>query len=272
LQQLITHCSGLGYGFGQPAGNAYEAAGVSDGLDASGLSLAENMHRLAKLPLFEAPGAAWRYSLGIDLLGLVLEEAAGQTLPQIIAQQVTGPLGMRDTGFFAPMGAILATPYADGTPPRRMMAQDAVPMGPALIRFAPDRAYDARAFPSGGTGLIGTAADYLRFLEAMRTGGAGVVSPQMAQRFVTNAVGDKVVGMPGSGLGWGLGVAIWRDPAATRSPLNPGSWSWGGVYGHSFWVDPVAELSVVGLTNTAIAGMAGAFLEAVKQAVYAGLA
>lgn len=273
IVDLITHRSGLGYGFGQPRGNAYEMAGVSDGLDDSGLTLEANLRRLAGVPLLDAPGTAWRYSLGIDVLGAVLERAAGRPLADVVAETVTRRLGMAGVDFAAPPATALVTPYAGAFPePARMDSVHAVAMGSGTIHYAPARAWSGSAFPSGGTGLVGSAPAFLRFLEAMRTGGEGVVSPAMARRFATDAVGGAIVGMPGSGLGWGLGVAVMRDPAATGSPLGAGSWLWGGVYGHSYWVDPVGELSVVALTNTALAGMAGPFPESVKRAVYAGLA
>jgi CubicO group peptidase (beta-lactamase class C family) len=273
IADLLTHRAGLGYAFGQPAGTGYDAAGISDGLDASGLTLEDNMRRLAAQPLFEAPGTQWRYSLAIDLLGLVLERATGRPLAQLVAERVTGPLGMTDTHFVAAPDAALAVPYADGPPaPQRMAEAQTVPMGEGVIRYAPARAYDPAAFASGGTGLVGTARDYARFLDAIAADGGGVLSPAMARRFVTDCTGGVDIGMPGSGLGWGLGVAVMRDPGATGSPLSAGSWMWGGVYGHSYWVDPAAGVSVVSLTNTALAGMAGPFPEALKCAVYAGLA
>ncbi len=271
IADLMTHRSGLGYAFGQAAGARYDAAGISDGLNDSGLTLEENMHRLATMPLFEAPGTTWRYSLAIDLLGLILETAANQPLAQIVAERVTVPLGMVDTMFVASPSISLVTPYADGpSAPIRMADAQIVPIGAGLLRFAPARAFNPRAFASGGTGLIGTAADFVYFLDAIAQEGGGILSPTMARRFVAHAVGDAIVGAAGSGMGWGLGVAVMRDPSVAGSPLSRGSWLWGGVYGNSYWVDPTAGLSVVALTNTALAGMAGAFPDAVKHAVYAG--
>ncbi|MFM6831125.1 MAG: serine hydrolase, partial [Novosphingobium sp.] len=146
-----------------------------------------------------------------------------------------------------------------------------VAMGAGEIRFSPGRAYDASAFPSGGTGLVGTATDYVRFLDAIRRGGNGILSAAMARRFATDALDGEDIGFSGSGMGWGMGAAIMRDPAATGSPLSAGSWLWGGVYGNSYWVDPVRQIAVVALTNTALAGMTGAFPDEIKRAVYAGL-
>lgn len=273
IADLMTHRSGFGYAFGQAAGQGYDAAHISDGLDDSGLTLEENMRRLSAMSLFEAPGTAWRYSLGIDLLGLILEQAADQSLASIVTDRVTGPLGMADTMFTAAPATQLVTPYADGPGvPVRMGRAHEVPIGDGVIRFSPGRAFDIHAFTSGGTGLVGTAGSYIRFLNAIAQNGRGLLSPVMARRFVTNAVGEAIVGAPGLGMGWGLGVAVMRDPAATASPLSAGSWLWGGVYGHSYWVDPAAGLSVVALTNTALAGMVAPFTDEIKQAVYNGCA
>jgi CubicO group peptidase (beta-lactamase class C family) len=143
-----------------------------------------------------------------------------------------------------------------------------LPFFGGAIRYAPGRIFDTRAFPSGGTGMVGTAKDYLRFLEAIRTGGAGVLRPQTAAAMTRNAIGDL---SSAPGFGWGLGVQVLKDPAAAQSPLHAGAWNWGGVYGTHFWVDPVDGLSVVVLTNTAVAGMIGAFPSALQRAAYSTL-
>jgi len=111
--------------------------------------------------------------------------------------------------------------------------------------------------------MVGTARDYLRFLEAIRTGGAGVLRPETAAAMTRNAIGDLA---PGPGFGFGLGVQVLQDPLAAASPLSPGAWNWGGVYGNHFWVDPTRALSFVALTNTAVAGMFGEFPSALQRA------
>ncbi len=79
---------------------------------------------------------------------------------------------------------------------------------------------------------------------------------------------DVAIGAAGPGFGWGLGVAVLKDPVAARLPLGAGSWNWAGVYGTNFLGDPAAGLCVVALTNTAVAGMAGAFPSALRHAAY----
>src|SRR5262249_35025185 len=72
VRHLLTHTSGLSYGFFEPGTGPYHAANVSDGLDQPGLSLDENLRRLAGAPLAFAPGAAFLYSLSFDVLGGVM--------------------------------------------------------------------------------------------------------------------------------------------------------------------------------------------------------
>jgi CubicO group peptidase (beta-lactamase class C family) len=92
VRQLLTHTAGLDYRFQQPPDGPYARANVSDGFDQPGLSLRENVRRIASVPLVNRPGAAWRYSVAIDVLGAVMERAARKPLPQIVAERITHPL------------------------------------------------------------------------------------------------------------------------------------------------------------------------------------
>jgi len=267
LRHLMTHTAGLGYGFLEAPGGPYRRLGISDGLDTSGLSLEENLGRIASAPLLFEPGTNWHYSVAVDVLGAVLERVTGATLPELVRSIVTAPLGLSSIEFTLPVNAPVATPYADATPePLAMTSSFELPFMGSAIRYSPGRAFDAKAFPSGGTGMVGTAGDYLRFVEAIRTGGAGVLRPQTAAAMTRNATGDIA---PSPGFGFGLGVQVLRDPVAAQSPLNAGAWNWGGVYGSHFWVDPKETLSLVALTNTAVAGMVGEFPSALQRAASA---
>ena len=270
VRHLLTHTAGLTYGFLEATDGPYHRLGVSDGLDASGLTLEENLQRVGLAPLLYEPGASWHYSIAIDVLGAVIERVTGTTLQEAVRSIVTGPLGMSSVQFVSSAGTLLSTPYGDAIPqPVRMTDSFSLKFGQSEIVYSPSRAFDPKAFPSGGVGMVGTAGDYLRFAEAIRTGGAGIIRPETAVAMTTNAIGDLPVGAAGPGFGWGLGVAILEDPAAAKSPLTAGAWSWSGVYGTNFWVDPVEKLSVVVLTNTAVAGMTGNFPMALRRAVYA---
>ncbi|MFT3800512.1 MAG: serine hydrolase domain-containing protein [Burkholderiaceae bacterium] len=273
VRHLLTHTGGLGYGFIEPLDGAYHRAGVSDGLDMPGRSMEENLRRLAGVPLLDPPGARWRYSVGLDVLGAVLAGAAGKSLGEVVQQYVTDPLGMPDTAFAVRDRDRLAAAYADGPQGAvRMGARHVVPFaGLAGIAFAPDRIFDEGSFPSAGAGMAGTGPDMMRVLEAIRQGGGAVVSPSMAEQMMRNQTGDLPLDLAGPGWGFGFGGAVLVDPAAAGTPQSPGTWRWGGVYGHTWFVDPVRELTVVGMTNTAIEGMAGQYTIDLRDAVYRAL-
>jgi CubicO group peptidase (beta-lactamase class C family) len=269
IRQLFTHTAGLTYGFFEPENGAYHRAKVSDGMDQPGLDLDENLRRLASVPLVFPPGTAWGYSLATDLLGKVIERAVGAPLPEVVRRTVTEPLQLLDTDFVIRDRARLVTPYADATPrPARMSDSQAVPFGVGAIRYSPSRIFDPKSYPSGGAGMVGTAGDFLTLLETLRTGGGKILKPKTTRIMTSNAIGDLPVPALGAGWGFGLGMSVLKDPLAARSPQAASTWQWGGVYGHHWFVDPKNRLSVVVLTNTAIAGMIGAFPDACRSAIY----
>jgi CubicO group peptidase (beta-lactamase class C family) len=268
VRQLLTHTSGLGYKLAEKPGTAYYQAGVSDGLDELRISLDENLRRLATAPLFSRPGEAWRYSLSIDVLGAVIEKASGTALPEAVAELITRPLELRETAFWAKEPSRLAVPYYDSMPaPVRMSDPHSVPFGEGgRMIYSPSRAFDPKAYPSGGAGMMGTAPETMRFLEAVRAGGKPILSTATTVSMMSNQIGSLVGPQPG--LGFGFGGAVVVDPAAAQTPQSPGTWQWGGVYGHSWFVDPVRKLTVVGLTNTGLEGMWGKFTRDLRDAVY----
>lgn len=268
IHHLMTHTAGLDYRFNQADAGPYRDLDVSDGLDQPGLSLEENIARLQQAPLIYAPGTAWRYSLAIDVLGAVLEKAGGQPLQHLVAELITTPLGMAAARFTASPETTLVTPYADGHPrPVRMGDTHVLPFDAARITFAPGRAYDPASYPSGGAGMIGTAADFLLFLEAIRQGGAPILQPATVEQMTTIHVPpDQMAVRPG--VGFGYGWSILADPAAAQSPQAAGTLQWGGVYGHTWFVDRKSGISSVLMTNTALEGMIGPLTVEVRNAVY----
>lgn len=156
----------------------------------------------------------------------------------------------------------LATAYADslvrGKPARLMTDPDTLrkELG-GVVHYAPERALDTTVYLSAGSGMVGTAQDYLRLLETLRQGGAPILQAETAQSIVEDQVPLPTAGDPGNEFGFGFGIV--RDPDVVKTPKGAGSWEWAGIYGTTFWVDPVARLSVVALTNTALEGITGSF-------------
>jgi CubicO group peptidase (beta-lactamase class C family) len=274
VRQLLTHTAGLNYGFLQPPDSDYHRTGISDGLDAPGRSMDDNLARLQSVPLMFRPGEGWQYSLSIDVLGAVIERVTGQTLPDAVKHLITEPLSMMDTGFTVRDANRLAAAYADGPDQPVLMGDHHIVsfLDLAGISFSPVRVFNPNSYPSGGTGLVGTAPDFFTFLETIRRGGAPLVKPETTAAMINNQIGDLGVNALEPGWTFGFGGAVLKDPVQAGTPQSAGTWRWGGVYGHNWFVDPVQRLTVIGLTNTAIEGMAGRFPTELRNAVYNGSA
>jgi CubicO group peptidase (beta-lactamase class C family) len=114
--------------------------------------------------------------------------------------------------------------------------------------------------------MIGTAPDVMRLLEAMRKGGAPVLTKSTTAEMFRNQVAGLAGLEPGDGFGFGGALVV--DPVAVKSPHSAGTLYWGGVYGHTWFVDPAKKITVVALTNTALEGLGGKFPGALRDAVY----
>ncbi|WP_409345273.1 serine hydrolase domain-containing protein [Paenibacillus sp. MBLB4367] len=274
IRHLMTHTAGLTYRFFQEENGPYQRAGVSDGMDSAGITLEENLLRIASIPLLYTPGSQWKYSIATDVLGAVIAKVTDTPLSEAVHTLVTKPLAMNDTGFTAVDPERLATAYANDVPePRPMRDPDNIAFveGTSGFRLSPGRALDNMAYQSGGAGMVGSAGDFLRMLEALREGGAPLLPESMVREMVTNQIGDLPMAY-WPGRGFGLGFTLLKDPIAANTPESPGTWRMGGTYGHSWFVDPERKLSVVAFTNTALEGMSGPFTVDLCEAVYDGIA
>ncbi|MBY3338694.1 beta-lactamase family protein [Rhizobium laguerreae] len=270
IRHLLTHTSGLSYSFFEED-DSYTRAGVSDGLDKPGLPLAENLRRIASAPLRFAPGSDWQYSVAMDVLGGVIEAETGVPLGAAVAELVTKPLGLADTAFSVRDRSRLAAAYMNASPEPALMGETALVMSlMGSIRFAPNRIFDPASYHSGGAGMAGTAGNILAILETIRRGGAPLLSTETVGMMMTDqADGRRQQHEPGSGFGFGWSVIT--NPAEAGVPFPTGTLKWGGVYGHSWFIDPVNGLTVVALTNTTLEGMWGKFTVDLREAIYAAL-
>ncbi len=273
IRQLLTHTSGLNYATSENGDGPYTDASVIDGMaEPAGerVTLEENLERIASAPLLFEPGTGWTYSVAIDVLGAVVEAETGLSLEAAVAELVTGPLGMNDTTFVVTEPKRLAVPYGDGEPEPVRMADEgisSVDLFGTAVRYEPARNLDPTAFPSGGSGMSGTAEDVLTLLEALRAGGAPILDEETVALMMTDQVGAQA-GANGPGWGFGFGGAVLVDPAATGTPQGSGTYSWSGAYGNTWFVDPASELTVVAFTNTAIEGIYGQFATDIRDAAY----
>jgi CubicO group peptidase (beta-lactamase class C family) len=253
VRDLLTHRSGLVYGFidTSEVGDAYRAAGVLDGVGGEAVpTMVENVRRLAAQPLAFQPGREWRYGLSSDVLGRVVEVASGISLDRFFEQRIFAPLRMKDTGFRVPDDKLdrLAATYTHRNDSLRAMPDTQVfedgrlPLG----RFGGPSSRGSQTFFSGGAGLFSTIGDYARFAQMLLNGGAldgvRILSPKTVELMTADATTDLKDPIFGTaGYGFGLGFAVLRDLGSSNQLASAGQYSWGGILGTSFWIDPSEE-------------------------------
>jgi CubicO group peptidase (beta-lactamase class C family) len=253
IRDLLSHRSGLSYGFlnGGPVGDAYRKEGVTDGLTVTPMTLREGIDKLAAQPLIAQPGAAWNYSLGVDVLGRVVEVASGTPLDVFLRERIFKPLGMIDTSFDVSEAKWprLATVYSpNGSGGIRPMKD---PESFGNTQMSPNASYKApKTYFAGGAGLTSTARDYARFALMLAGGGAldGVrlLSPKTIEMMTASHTADLPQdGLIGNGANFGLGFRVVMDVATTQTAGSTGMFGWSGIYGTTFWVDPKEQLVAI---------------------------
>lgn len=251
LSHLLTHTAGISYGTDASVAESYRAKGLGPAARSDGFYLAdkdegvcETMDRLGTLPFVAQPGEAWVYGYNTDILGCVIERVSGMPLDAVIRARVTGPLRMNDTWFFVPPGQRdrLVTVYASDSLNHAVRAPEG-PQGQGHYVDGPRRNF------AGGAGLVSTARDYARFLEAMRLGGAldgaRILSPHAVALMTTNQVGT-LHGTTGLGFGYGFETV---DRYGAMGMSSVGTFRWAGAYGSTYFVDPRERLVGVFMIN-----------------------
>ncbi len=257
IRQLLTHTSGITYDTPDD---------VSHGSDPKDLMpLTENLRRLSRGTLAFVPGSKYQYGMSIDVLGGILAAINKSDLETVVAEYTTGPLHMADTHFGVTDKARLAHPYADAQPrPIRMAEpQEVINEFGNSEFFSPRRIHQPDAPQSGGSGMAGTAGDFMKLLEALL---GGFLKPATRDAAFSNQMpGLTMDGRPGEGFGF-IGAVV-DDPAASGWHKQ-GLIEWGGIWGNSWILDPAGRTSVVAFTNTMREGCNGPFRDQIRDAVF----
>ncbi|MGB7406609.1 MAG: serine hydrolase domain-containing protein [Pacificimonas sp.] len=258
VRDLMTHMSGLGYSIIPSAlSEEYAKAGVVPGwrrdnpLRPTGpqpADLQEFATRIAGLPLRTDPGTEWHYSVGLDVLGAVIERVEGKPFPAVLKERIFDPLGMDDTAFVVRREDIarLTDNYVN-------FNGQIVPFDPA----ANSEYLEPAPFPAGGAGLASTAEDYLRLMRAMaeagRLNGRQVLPAAAVELALQNLLpdGGSVDAFQYLGTGFGAGG---RVAVAADGPEPIGSWGWGGAASTIATAMPNEDIAYVVMTQLMLAG------------------
>jgi CubicO group peptidase (beta-lactamase class C family) len=264
FRHVLSHQSGLTYGNGlvalvglegmkmHPVDQAYVDAGVARmGRE----TLRSFIERLATVPLRYDPGERWMYSYATDVCGYLVEAISGKPFDEYLQEVIFDPLGMKDTGFYVRPENVdrFAACYGRARDKSLRRLDDAARGRPAL---------EKPTFFSGGGGLYGTTADYLRFVEMLRRGGeldgARVLGPRTIELMHRNhltggkTLSEMAMGVFSEtaydGVGFGLGFAMTLDEVAAGS-IGAGDYYWGGAASTIFWVDPREDLVAIFMTQ-----------------------
>ncbi len=237
VHDLLTHTAGLTYGFLDS--HPVEALYGERNLDTRNLTNDEFLAVLCSLPLVSQPGSQWRYSVATDVLGILVAEIMGMSLGEALHQMIFAPLGMADTGFQVPPASLsrFATCY--------QINEDGVleaNMEPGTDQFS-----TGSPFQSGGGGLVGTTADYLRFCRMLlhkgTLEGTRILGRKTVEFMTENHLAPALlpIGIGGSGYqgyGFGLGFRVLLEPAMSRSLSGQGEYGWAGAANTYFFIDP----------------------------------
>ena len=246
VEDLMTHRSGLAYGFMTPPPlGAALMARLGMGME-SALAPDAWLKSLAELPLVYQPGERFNYGLSIDVLGFVAARVLGTDLRSAMRERLFAPLGMVDTDFWIP--------------PEKRERMARVYYSTAPAQFIPSKvtAFTAdapAANVSGGQGLVSTADDYVRFARTLMHDGkldrVRVLKPQTARLMRSNRYTAAQRQYPFLGhpftQGVGLGVSVITDATQPGATGSVGSFGWPGAFGGWWQADPQEDMVLLWL-------------------------
>ncbi len=272
IRELLTHTSGIGYAdIGSREANAiYAKAGITAGVGVKEDKLLDAMNRLGKLPLIHQPGEKWTYGLNTDLLGCLVEVISGMTLDEFFKKRIFEPLGMNDTYFTVPKAkaARLVNLYREDSTGKLVKASGNMLNGEFVTPAYP---LEGSTYYSGGAGLSSSIYDYGVFLQMLLNGGVyngkRILSRNTVRMMITNQIGDLSIRGDDK---FGLGFQLITEKSSGRTPAQAGTFSWGGAFATSYWVDPKEKIVMLfyrQLQNTTKGEMVEKFRALTYQAI-----
>ena len=265
IRNLLTHTAGLGYTIitRGPLLKEYERLGIvpatlSAATEAQARrtrppTLQQFAERVSTLPLIAEPGTKWSYSIGLDVMGAVIERASGMSFDAFVQRRIFTPLAMRSSYWTVPRAEAgrLATNYV-------FAGANRVPLDPGAtsVWLSPP------SFPYGGAGLVMSARDYDAFLHMLADGGtlngvrlakAATVATMMSNLLPAGVTFGGIGGGTGGTqaavpMGFGAGGSVYLADGPGGFP-GKGTYGWGGAAGTIAFVDPVHRFRATLMVN-----------------------
>jgi CubicO group peptidase (beta-lactamase class C family) len=241
IRHLLTHTSGIGYGMidgDERFRKAFVKGGITDAFTSEPITLADNIPKLAGMPLHHPPGAGWTYSEGLDVLGYLVEIVSGMPFDQFLKTRIFDPLGMEDTWFYLPeakAGRLVPVQHKEeGT--WKPFETDLFDIDFPIT--------GARTYFAGGAGLSSSAKDYASFLQMYLNkgeyNGVRLLSRTTVEMIMANQIGDHWAGGPKH---YGLAFSVVNpDGIAYGGEGGLGTFDWGGYFNTQYFADPGEQL------------------------------
>ncbi|MDZ7692151.1 MAG: serine hydrolase domain-containing protein [Balneolaceae bacterium] len=256
IRHLLSHTSGLSYWANPVIGEMANKKGITSGLTTDQNTLAEDIPKLATIPLAHHPGEDWTYGMSMDVLGYLVEEVSGMRLDHFSQERIFDPLGMDDTQFHVSpeQESRLAAAYTEGENGGLKHIGD----GPGEVRLqgigtASYPIDDEHRFLSGGAGLTSTVPDYFRFTQMLLNGGelddVRLLSPKSVELMTTDHVGDLR-----DDNGFGFGFSVTRDLGERGELGSVGTFGWGSFWYGTFFIDPAEKMIGISVAQKHPAG------------------
>ena len=246
IRDLLRHTSGITYNWNRDLGPMYETAGVASGLLQYDGTIGDSVKHLAGLPLLFNPGDRFEYSLGVDVVGRLVEVISGQPLDEFFRTRIFEPLGMKDTYFYPPENKLdrLATAYTFYAEKGLNRFPDTAIREGSFVYSADYPSRGPKKLFSGGAGLVSTAMDYARFCQMMLDGGKAGNTRLLSRKSVELMTQDQL-GKIGPDQGFGLGFGVKGVKAPLSELGSPGEYNWGGFFYTDFTIDPKEQMIVL---------------------------
>ncbi|MGY0580920.1 MAG: serine hydrolase domain-containing protein [Paraglaciecola chathamensis] len=244
IKQLFTHTAGFSYGFTQsPVDKLYQQSALFSGQ----IKRQDLLKEVAKLPLNHQPGSKWNYSIGTDIIGILVERLSGQTLGAYFEQHIFEPLEMDDTGFYVPEAKQdrLAQIYVINQQGQTVPMENE-PLGDYL---------SAPEIESGGGGLVSTIEDYYTFTQMLLNGGEyqgkRILGRKTVEYMRTNHLPTSLIPFEPSstGEGYGLAMSVTVDEQGANTMGSAGDYGWAGAASTYFRIDPKEQMIVISMTQ-----------------------
>ncbi|MGY0589614.1 MAG: serine hydrolase domain-containing protein [Paraglaciecola chathamensis] len=244
IKQLFTHTAGFSYGFTQsPVDKLYQQSALFSGQ----IKRQDLLKEVAKLPLNHQPGSKWNYSIGTDIIGILVERLSGQTLGAYFEQHIFEPLEMDDTGFYVPEDKQnrLAQIYVINQQGQTVPMENE-PLGDYL---------SAPEIESGGGGLVSTIEDYYTFTQMLLNGGEyqgkRILGRKTVEYMRTNHLPTSLIPFEPSstGEGYGLAMSVTVDEQGANTMGSAGDYGWAGAASTYFRIDPKEQMIVISMTQ-----------------------